>query len=271
MGGVIQGFLAAHTPRIFNEEFARAPVFQPLIAGMKQLAGEVGRGRPDAVVLNSTHWFTTFKHYVLGQARHRGVLTAQECPDLIRNVHYDYPGDPALARAIVERAGAKGVPVVFTDEETFIWDYGTYVPLSYMVPKADVPVVVISTCGVSELEESYALGQAVHEAAEATGRRVAFAASGSLSHTLVRGPERWPTDEARAMDEKVMDLLTAGRVAELKAFLPEFVKGTEAEGWGKHLAMLIGATGDGFRGKVHGYGPSSGTGNGVISLSRMAA
>lgn len=36
---------------------------------------------------------------------------------------------------------------------------------------------------------------------------------------------------------------------------------------GRHLAILLGATGGTFRGKLHAYGPSSGTGNAVVSLA----
>jgi len=90
-------------------------------------------------------------------------------------------------------------------------------------------------------------------------------ASGALSHTLVRGPERWPSEECQKLDRKFIELVTQGKADELKSFFPCFVKDAEAEMGGRHLAILLGATGD-FRGKLHAYGPSSGSGNAVVSL-----
>jgi 3,4-dihydroxyphenylacetate 2,3-dioxygenase len=60
--------------------------------------------------------------------------------------------------------------------------------------------------------------------------------------------------------------LTQGKAGEIKSFFPSFVKKVDAEMGGRHLAILIGATGGAFRGKLHAYGPSSGTGNAVVSL-----
>ena len=91
-------------------------------------------------------------------------------------------------------------------------------------------------------------------------------ASGALSHTLVRGPERWPSDECQALNRKFIELVTQGKGGEIKSFFPGFVKDAEVEMGGRHLAVLLGATGGLFRGKLHAYGPSSGSGNAVVSL-----
>jgi len=60
--------------------------------------------------------------------------------------------------------------------------------------------------------------------------------------------------------------VTQGKTDELKSFFPGFVKDTEAEMGGRHLAVLLGAIDGLFRGKLHAYGPSSGSGNAVLSL-----
>jgi len=55
----------------------------------------------------------------------------------------------------------------------------------------------------------------------------------------------------------------------LWAWLPEFARTTQAEKGGRHLAMQLGAvreSGQPFTASVHAYGPSSGSGNYVISL-----
>lgn len=52
-------------------------------------------------------------------------------------------------------------------------------------------------------------------------------------------------------------------------WLPEYVRAAEPEMGGRHLAMMLGAlleTGHRYTATIHAYGPSSGSGNYVISL-----
>src|SRR5689334_9692 len=45
-------------------------------------------------------------------ARHRGTYTSHEAPHMIQNMHYDYPGDPALGDAIAAEAAKDGLSVL---------------------------------------------------------------------------------------------------------------------------------------------------------------
>ena len=87
MDNLLRGMLVPHTPRFVDPDRAGA-VFPPVIRGLVALGEEVARLRPDAIVIASAHWVTTFRHYVAGPPRLAGVLTATEAPDLIRNVPY---------------------------------------------------------------------------------------------------------------------------------------------------------------------------------------
>ncbi len=265
MGEIAAALIVVHTPRIADE--SRAPEFgREMIRGMHELGAEVESLKPDALVEVSTHWVTTFNHYVLGHKRHRGVLTASEAPDMIAGVPYDFPGDPDLAEAIVKKGKENGLPVILSSADHFVLDYGTLNPLRYLAPRFDIPVVPVSSCLLANLEECMRWGRAIAEAVRQTSKRVVVAASGALSHALVRGPERWPSEEHQRLDHKFIELLTQGRAEEIKSFLPSFVGDVDAEMGGRHLAILIGATGGTFRGKLHAYGPSSGSGNAVVSL-----
>jgi 3,4-dihydroxyphenylacetate 2,3-dioxygenase len=258
--------LVPHTPRFLDPDGA-APVFQPVIRGLRALGDEVARLRPDAIIIASAHWFTTFHHYVGGAARLAGVLTATEAPDLVRNIAYQYPGDPELARAMVAAGGRASVSTVLTDEPTLPLDYGFVIPLRYLTPRADVPIVPISLCYLADLSETLRWGRAIGCAVRGVSRRVVLAVTGALSYRLVRGPERWPEPEARALDDRMMDLFTAGDLAAFAGSLGELAREAHVEAGGRHLALLIGALGSGYRGRVLGYGPSSGSGNAVVTLS----
>ncbi|MFQ5904292.1 MAG: extradiol ring-cleavage dioxygenase [Candidatus Binatia bacterium] len=265
MGTVVGALIVTHTPRIADE--SKAPAFtREMIRGMHELGKEVERLRPDALVQVSTHWVTTFHHYVLGHKRHRGVLTASEAPDMISGVPYDFPGDPELAETVVAKGKERGLPVILSAANYFVLDYGTLNPLLHLTPKFDIPVVPISSCLLADLQECVHWGETIAEGIKQTSKRVMVVASGALSHTLVRGPEKWPSEESQRLDRRFVELMTQGKTEELKSFFPGFAKDVDAEMGGRHLAILLGATGGVFRGRLHAYGPSSGTGNAVVSL-----
>jgi 3,4-dihydroxyphenylacetate 2,3-dioxygenase len=107
------------------------------------------------------------------------------------------------------------------------------------------------------------------EVARETPKRVGFVASGSVSHKLVRDPARGPAPEDEALDHRFSCLLAAGQFDELWRWLPEFARAAQLEMGGRHLAMMLGAilgSAQRWSTTVHAYGPSSGSGNYVISL-----
>jgi aromatic ring-opening dioxygenase catalytic subunit (LigB family) len=119
-----------------------------------------------------------------------------------------------------------------------------------------------------DIPGDYELAAAI--VARESGKRVGFVASGSVSHKLVRGPEKGPQPEDEELDHRLAKMLAAGQYAELWAWLPEFCRATQAEMGGRHLAMLMGAVIESkqrFGAAVHAYGPSSGSGNYVVSLT----
>jgi len=266
-GEIIVGVCAAHSPRIAFPEKA-GPVWHDLIAAMRRAADTLAERKPDVVVIVSAHWVTSFNIYVEASARHKGILTAMECPDLLRAIPYDFPGDPELAHAIVERGKALGIPVIATDEPSYVEDYGTIICLQYLTPKWDVPVVSLSACLMSSLDECMQFGAAVREAVEQTGRRAAVVSSSAFAHNLVRGPETWPTPQERAVDDHLIELMTQGRLDTARALLPTFAHQACYEMGGRCIATLLGALGDGWKGTFYGYGPSSGSGNPVIIFDR---
>jgi hypothetical protein len=89
----------------------------------------------------------------------------------------------------------------------------------------------------------------------------------------VRGPELWPSDERQSLDRKFIELTTGGRVAELTAWMPEFIRDGVAEMGGRTISSMVG--GIEALAKEHGelagthYGPyaqSSGSGNAHIAV-----
>ena len=264
-GGIVMSAIASHSPRIGIE--AQAPAFlKGVIAGEYALGRAIAALRPDVLVLQSAHWVTTFTWYVTCQPRHRGVCVSDELPDLIPGVPYDRPGEPGFARLLADAIREQGLLSGQNETEHYKWDYGTFVPLQYLDPEERLPTVTMGTCILAGLEECFLVGRAIREAAEKSGRRVAFVASSALSHRLVRDPASWPIATHQAQDREFLGLLAAGKTAEAWRILPAYAAATLVEMGGRNLATLLGTL-DGLppgsmRGEQYGeYGPSSGAGH----------
>jgi len=89
----------------------------------------------------------------------------------------------------------------------FEMDHGLLVPL-YFLKKAgvDLPLVPISIA-FSSLEEHYAFGKTVAEAARALNRKIAVVASGDLSHRLMRGAPAGYDPRGKEFDTRVKELV----------------------------------------------------------------
>src|SRR5438309_2312299 len=147
MGELSRVYLSVHTPRYCTYEAAFAgtlahPDFRAVRDGLVEQGQDVAEARPDVIVINSCHLITTFPTVVDGTPRHRGVLTAQEAPELIHGVAYDFPGDWELGSALIERGRAAGLQCVLADDLHYPLDYGTVMPLvCYLDRSQRIPVV----------------------------------------------------------------------------------------------------------------------------------
>ena len=274
--GLVGAYLSVHTPRYCTYEAAFAdklahPDFQAVRDGLVAQGNHLATLAPDLIVINSCHLITTFPTVVDGTPRHRGVLTAQEAPELIHGVAYDFPGDFEFAAALVARGATARRQCTLANDVHYPLDYGTVMPLlCYLDRGQRVPTVPVSVCLSADLEESFAWGRDVARTAKALDRRAVFVASGSVSHKLVRGPEKWPAPADQELDHRLARLLADGDYDKAWAWLPQYAEAADPEMGGRHLAMLLGAlleTGARFTTETHAYGPSSGSGNYVISMA----
>ena len=158
---------------------------------------------------------------------------------------------------------AAGVPAVVTTECTLPLDSGTVIPLRYVTPASDVPIVPISLCQLADLGEMLRWRRAIGAALRAGQKRVVLAVSSALPHRRVRGPE----PGCRGPDERMRDLFAAGDQVSLETSLGEVARDASVEAGGRHLALLLGALGSGSRGRVLDYGRFPGRGNAVVPLS----
>jgi len=95
-------------------------------------------------------------------------------------------------------------------------DHGILVPLYYIQEAGlkDIPIVAISI-GFLEVQELYAFGKVIQDAAEQLGKRIAVLASGDMSHRLKNeGPYDYHPDGLR-FDQQVKTILETADVDSL--------------------------------------------------------
>ncbi len=274
MSGIVAATIAAHVPTLGLAK--NTPDYQQTLVAAERVMGEAIRKelKPDLWVIVSSHWVATFDWPVTCQPMHEGHCVADEAPQLIPGSPYSYRGDPEFAGALDEAFKAGGVPSVRNDSEHFEWDYGTFVPLQYLDPAAEVPVVVLPSVLMSTLEECVRAGELVHATAKKLGRRAVFVTSSALSHVLVRGRENWPLPARIEADQRFVAQLKAGQIDEAVAGIVEYSKFVGAEMGGRPLATMLGvakamvAEGQALTGRQYGeYAQSSGSGNVVMALA----
>jgi 3,4-dihydroxyphenylacetate 2,3-dioxygenase len=262
------GMLVPHTPRMCHEE--QAPEFlNEIVEGMHQVAKIIEESKPDAVVIISCHWLSSFKHFVDTTPEHKGVLTAFECPELISDVPYYYPGDTDLASQLVESGNKAGIPVIGVNDPTYVWDYGTIVPLRYLIPKEDIPVIDLAVTWAASLEETFNWGQQIGRVLRESDKRIMFISSGALSHNLVRGPESMPSLSEQALDRQFQDYLHNNDLEAAWKMLPQYAKNAGVESGGRHLAALLGVLEESKKSNYYGYGQSSGSGNVIMTFEPL--
>ena len=215
-----------------------------------------GLPRPRAVLMVSAHWETSLP-MLTGGERLATIHDFGGFPEELYRIRYDAPGSPTVAReasALLHEAGisssingCRGI------------DHGAWVPLKWMYPDRDVPVVQLSVQPALDTTHHLEMGRAL---APLTERDVLVIGSGHVTHNLrdwmmTRGSQaplpyvtefaRWLETTLAARDE---DALLAYRDQAPSAtrahpteehFLPMFVAlgaaGSAARSERVHVAM----------------------------------
>jgi 4,5-DOPA dioxygenase extradiol len=143
---------------------------------------------PRAILAVSAHWCEAGVR-ATGEERPETIHDFGGFPDRLYEVEYPAPGDPALARRVLDLVGA-GPGALSTD-----WglDHGTWSVLVHLRPAADVPVVQLSLDARLGPAEHLALGRAL---APLRDEEVLILASGNVTHDLRHALRAWRTGEA---------------------------------------------------------------------------
>lgn len=188
MARIVAALIAVHGPRITAAPDAPGPdVAQRVWDGFAALRRELEGASPDWVLaITNDHLLNAFYPYAapftLGIApRFRAPAERSAAlPEMV------VPSDETVAAALLESVWAAGVDVGYSAD--LLLDHGTTVPLHFLAPRLDLPIVhihqMVSRGPRPPLRRCYALGGALRAFIDArpASERVAVLGTGGLSH-----------------------------------------------------------------------------------------
>lgn len=278
MGKIVGAGLLAHVPTMMLPEKIRRELNNgedfSLVPGLNHLRQEVFETLDyDTVVVMDSHWATTVEFVITAHSNRVGLFTSDELPRGMKQIPYDFPGDPELARATADLGEKHGTWITAIDDDYLPLHYATLNLWKFLGEGLDKRWLSIGVCQTAEDEDNLRLGRALGEAIRNSDRKVLILASGALSHTFWKLRELRKhesadlssifTPAARAADEERIEWFKQGDHARVLETMKDFHKFRPEARFG-HYMMMAGAIGEGAcraKGRLFGqYENSIGTG-----------
>jgi len=179
--------VCSHAPGITGRaELADPAVRDPFYAAYREMGEALRATSPDAVVIVAAEHFANFfmdkmPSFAIGMADHyEGPI---EDPEWLRIERRRVPGDAALSKRMITEV-METVDVAYCEEWKF--DHGIMVPLHFLTPELDVPVIPVNVnCQgppLAPLHRAWALGEALRRGADELPERIALVGTGGISH-----------------------------------------------------------------------------------------
>lgn len=216
MAEIVSIIAMAHAPGVTGW-LDKAPQSQQdeMLAGYARMADRLRAARPDVIVGIANDHLLNFPmdnvpDWCVGTAA-QWSGPAEWFRDWINVPHYELDGHAELARTIVRESGRRGVNLAFSD--TLLFDDNWSVPLKFLTPDYDLPLVPIHmNCVVPPMPSParcHEFGRVLAEVIRAwpAEQRVAIMATGGLSHDP-GGAKYFDVDEK--FDRWFLELLGSG-------------------------------------------------------------
>ncbi len=261
---ILAGFMVPHPPLIIPEiGKGEEETIRETINAYERAAEEIAALEPETIIITSPHsvMYGDYFHISPGKGA-KGSFRRFGAG----RVRFEEDYDTLLRDRICTLADAAGFPAGTLGERDAELDHGTMVPLWFIRRKyLGGRIVRIGLSGLP-LSDHYRLGQLIARAAEDTGRRAVFVASGDLSHKLQPyGPYGF-APEGPAYDQRIMDVCGRAAFGELFDFDETFCD-KAAECGHRSFVIMAGAF-DGVRVKAEAFSHQdvTGVGYGICSF-----
>ena len=250
--------VCSHAPGITGRKHRADPeVRDAFYASYERMRSAIEAQRPDALVVVGAEHFANFfmnnmPSICIGMAAaYEGPIEDEEWLGIRRS---RVPGVPDLSKRLIEDV-MQDVDLAYAQEWKF--DHGIMVPLSFLTPRYDLPVIPVNiNCQgppLIPLHRCYEFGRALRRACDRAPERIALIGTGGISH--------WPaTPDSGKINEKwdraFLERFLANRREELLAYRDADVWREAGQG-GLEIRTFIAVAGatEGCTGELWFYAP----------------
>lgn len=207
--------------------------FTEMIEALTQASERLLVEAPEVFVALSSRWVSAGAFQADESRKHRSVI---DLPGWGVEPRHDCNGNPALARAIVDGAVARGLRASHGKRGI---DTGISIPLHFLDRSRKIPVVPVSMAEAPS-ESLREWGASLRHVLHAWPERVAFIVGGALSFSAHDFNLRREVPEAADLDERVLRSLAEGRFADLDSLPAHLLERARPDAGLRHLEVLRG-------------------------------
>jgi aromatic ring-opening dioxygenase catalytic subunit (LigB family) len=248
----------SHAPGITGRaQRADAAMRDAFYAKLRELRVRLEAQKPEALIVVAAEHFANFfmnnmPAYCVGMAdSYEGPIEDEQWLAIARRT---VPGNADLSRRLIS-ALLHDIDVAYAEEWKF--DHGIMVPLNFMTPRYDLPVIPVNVnCQgppLTPLSRAYEFGRALRRACDAQPERIALIGTGGISHWPAT-PDSGVINEA--WDREFLARFLANDRAALTSYTDEETLRDAGQGGFEIRTFLAvaGAT-EGSRGELMFYAP----------------
>ncbi len=179
--------ICSHAPGITGRAGMADPALrEPFYAALRQMSVDLHAAKPDALIVVAAEHFANFfmnnmPAFAVGMSdEYEGPI---EDPAWLKIERRKIRGNADLSRRLIIEA-MNSVDLAYAEEWKF--DHGIMVPLNFLTPGYDIPVIPanINCQGppLTPLHRAWAFGEALRRAADSVPERIAIVGTGGISH-----------------------------------------------------------------------------------------
>ncbi len=235
--------------------------------GLEELGRRFAAAEPEAVIVLTPHSIhvdgamaVVVAGKLAGELREGGAGRGAFDPASgTRSVSLHVATDQELAQSCLDALRGAGIPAVGVSygandaaAATFPMDWAILVPLWFM-GKDRIPAVAVAPARDMTFEAHVRAGEALRDAIDGSGKRVALIASCDHAHTHDEAGPYGHSPAARTFDAKVVDIVRRDRLEELLAIDPDLILDAKPDSYWQMLMLHGALRGQGWRGELLSY------------------
>lgn len=180
--------VCSHAPGITGRAHmaSNAELRDEFLNHFDQMRQDMEATKPDALIILAAEHFANFfmnnmPSYAIGMGEtYEGPI---EDPEWLAIPKTKVPGSPKLSLKIIKEV-MQTVDISYAEEWKF--DHGIMVPLNFLTPKYDLPIIPVNiNCQgppLTPLHRAWAFGEALRRACDSVDERIAIVGTGGISH-----------------------------------------------------------------------------------------